>query len=80
MSDPATTRGLTPTITPQEGATGTRILVGPERQLVWQTRGTSVQVSAHTLDGAFEFVLATAEKGFSYEAALTAYALLKETS
>lgn len=72
------TTGLEPNITPDDKAkTGTRILVGTDRQLVWVARGTSVQVSVHQLDGRFEFVLATAEHGFSYEAALAAYALLK---
>jgi hypothetical protein len=71
--------GLEPTITPDDKAkVGTRIVVGEDRQLVWASRGTAVQVSVHHMDGAFEFVLATAEHGFSYEAALAAYALLKE--
>lgn len=71
--------GLEPTIKPDEKTkTTTRILVGEDRQLVWATRGTSVQVSVHHLDGRLDFVLATAEHGFSYEAALAAYALLKE--
>jgi hypothetical protein len=58
--------------------TGTRILVGDDRQLVWTNAGANVQVTVRRLDGRIEFVLATAQRGFSYEAALAAYALLKE--
>jgi hypothetical protein len=72
--------GLEPTIDAGDAKAeiGTRIVVGEDRQLVWATRGTSVQVSVHNMLGHFEFVLATAKHGFSYEAALAAYALLKE--
>ena len=70
---------LKPTIVPSDRTkVTTRILVGEDRQMVWATAGTLVQVSVHDLDGKFKFVLATAEHGFSYEAAIAAYDLLKK--
>lgn len=72
--------GLRPTVSTADGPVhiGTRILVGDDRQLVWTSQDAQVQVSVHRIDGTFEYVLATAQRGFSYEAALAAYALTRK--